>query len=92
MHRPYLGEGEMAQWTERKFTDRKVPGLNPTSASRLPLSRLGQIGSFPALVLILVAWKLGTERVLQMNPGVCKNVWYGNTRVKTNNRRKDKQC
>ncbi|KAG5446548.1 hypothetical protein CSKR_101515, partial [Clonorchis sinensis] len=36
---------------ERKFTDQKVRGSNPTSASRLPLSRLGQPGSIPALVL-----------------------------------------
>ncbi|KAG5455293.1 hypothetical protein CSKR_105152 [Clonorchis sinensis] len=37
-------------WLEREFTDRKVRGSNPTSASRLPLSRLGQPGSIPALV------------------------------------------
>ncbi|KAG5444535.1 hypothetical protein CSKR_114464 [Clonorchis sinensis] len=30
----------------------KVRGSNPTSASRLPLSRLGQPGSIPALVLL----------------------------------------
>ncbi|KAG5441457.1 hypothetical protein CSKR_107637 [Clonorchis sinensis] len=41
----------MAQWLEREFTDRKVRGSNPTSASRLPLSRLGQPGSIPSLVL-----------------------------------------
>ncbi|KAG5452859.1 hypothetical protein CSKR_111356 [Clonorchis sinensis] len=34
-----------------KFTHRKVPGSNPTFACRLPLSRLGQPGSIPALVL-----------------------------------------
>ncbi|KAG5452452.1 hypothetical protein CSKR_201682, partial [Clonorchis sinensis] len=39
------------KWLERIFTDRKVRGSNPTSASRLPLSRLGQPGSIPALVL-----------------------------------------
>ncbi|KAG5453182.1 hypothetical protein CSKR_112744, partial [Clonorchis sinensis] len=39
------------KWLEREFTDRKVRGSNPTSASRLPLSRLGQPGSIPALVL-----------------------------------------
>ncbi|KER29783.1 hypothetical protein T265_03692 [Opisthorchis viverrini] len=39
------------KWLEREFTDRKVHGSNPTSASRLPLSRLGQPGSIPALVL-----------------------------------------
>ncbi|KAG5452702.1 hypothetical protein CSKR_102129 [Clonorchis sinensis] len=54
------------KWLEREFTDRKVRGSNPTSASRLPLSRLGRPGSIPALVLP-VAWQLGTERVLQLN-------------------------
>ncbi|KAG5446508.1 hypothetical protein CSKR_101471 [Clonorchis sinensis] len=39
------------KWLEREFTDRKVRGSNPTSASRLPLSRLGQPGSISALVL-----------------------------------------
>ncbi|GAA55658.1 hypothetical protein CLF_108583 [Clonorchis sinensis] len=38
------------KWLERELTDRKVRGSNPTSASRLPLSRLGQPGSIPALV------------------------------------------
>ncbi|KER21504.1 hypothetical protein T265_10192 [Opisthorchis viverrini] len=38
------------KWLEHEFTDRKVRGSNPTSASRLPLSRLGQTGSIPALV------------------------------------------
>ncbi|KAG5441728.1 hypothetical protein CSKR_110671 [Clonorchis sinensis] len=38
------------KWLEREFTDRKVRGSNPTSASRLPLSRLGQPGSISALV------------------------------------------
>ncbi|KAG5443701.1 hypothetical protein CSKR_104616 [Clonorchis sinensis] len=37
-------------WLEREPTDRNVRGSNPTSASRLPLSRLGQPGSIPALV------------------------------------------
>ncbi|KAG5451091.1 hypothetical protein CSKR_106669 [Clonorchis sinensis] len=39
------------KWLEREFTDRKVRGANPTSASRLPLSKLGQPGSIPALLL-----------------------------------------
>ncbi|KER27618.1 hypothetical protein T265_05342 [Opisthorchis viverrini] len=38
------------KWLEREFTDRKVRGSNVTSASRLPLPRLGQPGSIPALV------------------------------------------
>ncbi|KAG5441065.1 hypothetical protein CSKR_105653 [Clonorchis sinensis] len=41
---------ERPKWLERELTDRKVRGSNPTSASRLPLSRLGQPGSIPALV------------------------------------------
>ncbi|KAG5444711.1 Sodium-coupled monocarboxylate transporter 2 [Clonorchis sinensis] len=44
------GFSEMPKWLEREVTDRKVRGSNPTSASRLPLSRLGQPGSIPALV------------------------------------------
>ncbi|GAA57497.1 E3 ubiquitin-protein ligase NEDD4-like [Clonorchis sinensis] len=39
------------KWLEREFSDRKVRGSNPTFASRLPLSRLGQPDSIPALVL-----------------------------------------
>ncbi|KAG5454893.1 AAA ATPase midasin [Clonorchis sinensis] len=42
-----------ARWPqslEREFTDRTVRGSNPTSASRLPMSRLGQPGSIPGLV------------------------------------------
>ncbi|KER33389.1 hypothetical protein T265_00708 [Opisthorchis viverrini] len=38
------------KWLEREIADRKVRGSNPPSASRLPLSRLGQPGSIPALV------------------------------------------
>ncbi|KAG5446221.1 hypothetical protein CSKR_112499 [Clonorchis sinensis] len=38
-------------WLEREFTDRKVRSSNLTSASQLPLSRVGQPGSIPALVL-----------------------------------------
>ncbi|KAG5451119.1 hypothetical protein CSKR_106637 [Clonorchis sinensis] len=45
--------GEMTPWLEGKFTDRKVRGSNPTSASRLPLSRLGQPDSILAPVLLL---------------------------------------
>ncbi|KER24495.1 hypothetical protein T265_07860 [Opisthorchis viverrini] len=55
------------EWLESEFTDRKVRGSNPTSASRLPLSRFGQPGSIPAFVLSSVAWQLGTKRVLQLN-------------------------
>ncbi|KAG5443492.1 hypothetical protein CSKR_101050 [Clonorchis sinensis] len=43
--------GRWHKWLEREFIDRKVRGSNPTSASRLPLSRLRQPGSIPALVL-----------------------------------------
>ncbi|KAG5442903.1 hypothetical protein CSKR_107392 [Clonorchis sinensis] len=38
-------------WLEREFTDRRVRGSNPTSASRLSMSRLGQPGRIPVLVL-----------------------------------------
>ncbi|KAG5441054.1 hypothetical protein CSKR_101287 [Clonorchis sinensis] len=47
----YSVTNQMVQWLERESTDRKVRGSNPTSASRLPLSRLGQPDSIPALVL-----------------------------------------
>ncbi|KER27701.1 hypothetical protein T265_05327 [Opisthorchis viverrini] len=53
-----LGAGWL-KWLERQFTDRKVHDSNPTSNSRLPLSRLGQPGSVPALVLpsgSMAAW------------------------------------
>ncbi|KAG5450978.1 hypothetical protein CSKR_105269 [Clonorchis sinensis] len=43
--------GDGVQRLERERTDRKVRGSNPASASRLPLSRLGQPGSIPAIVL-----------------------------------------
>ncbi|KAG5446549.1 hypothetical protein CSKR_101516, partial [Clonorchis sinensis] len=39
------------KWLEYRFTDQKVCGSNPTSASRLP-SRLGQPGNIPTLVLL----------------------------------------
>ncbi|KAG5454380.1 hypothetical protein CSKR_107238 [Clonorchis sinensis] len=41
----------IAQWLERKSTDRKARGSSPTSASRLLPSRLGRLNSIPALVL-----------------------------------------
>ncbi|KER22216.1 hypothetical protein T265_09639 [Opisthorchis viverrini] len=37
----------LPKWLEREFTDWKVRGSNPTSASRLPLSKFGQPGSIP---------------------------------------------
>ncbi|KAG5453166.1 hypothetical protein CSKR_106996 [Clonorchis sinensis] len=43
------GEARWPKWLEREFTDRKVRGSNPTSNSRLPLSRFGQPGSVQAL-------------------------------------------
>ncbi|KER20498.1 hypothetical protein T265_10966 [Opisthorchis viverrini] len=39
-----------SDWLEREFTDNEVHGSKPTSATRLPLSRLGQPGTIPALV------------------------------------------
>ncbi|KAG5445182.1 hypothetical protein CSKR_103355 [Clonorchis sinensis] len=47
----FLAGARLLKWLEREFTARKVRGSIPTSASRLPLSRLGQPGSIPALVL-----------------------------------------
>ncbi|KAG5450157.1 hypothetical protein CSKR_201130 [Clonorchis sinensis] len=44
-------EGAVTQWLEREFTNLKVYVSNPASASQLLLSRLGQPGSIPALVL-----------------------------------------
>ncbi|KER24820.1 hypothetical protein T265_07606 [Opisthorchis viverrini] len=43
--------GKTAQWLESEFTDQNVRSPNPTSASRLSLSRLRQPGSIRALVL-----------------------------------------
>ncbi|KAG5449517.1 hypothetical protein CSKR_111842, partial [Clonorchis sinensis] len=47
----FTHEARWLKWLEREFTDRKVRGSNLTSASRLPLSRLGEPGSIAALVL-----------------------------------------
>ncbi|KER26763.1 hypothetical protein T265_06047 [Opisthorchis viverrini] len=55
----------MAPWLEHGFTVWKDRGSNPTSASRLSLSRLGQPGSIPALVFPSGGWQLDIERVLQ---------------------------
>ncbi|KAG5445277.1 hypothetical protein CSKR_107331 [Clonorchis sinensis] len=44
-------EDRWLKWLEREFTDRKVRGSNLTAASRIPLSRLRQLGSIPVLVL-----------------------------------------
>ncbi|KER22735.1 hypothetical protein T265_09219 [Opisthorchis viverrini] len=44
--------GEAAQWLEREFTDWKVRGLNPKSASPLFLSKPGHPGSISLLVLL----------------------------------------
>ncbi|KAG5446525.1 hypothetical protein CSKR_101492 [Clonorchis sinensis] len=52
---------ETDQCVERQFTDRKDHGSNATSASRLPLSRLGQPGS------ILLDWARGCGRDFEEN-------------------------
>ncbi|KAG5446562.1 hypothetical protein CSKR_111598 [Clonorchis sinensis] len=52
------------KWLEHDFTDRKVRGSNPTSASRLPLSRLRQPGSIPALLLPLGGMAAGHRKGL----------------------------
>ncbi|KAG5444399.1 hypothetical protein CSKR_103019 [Clonorchis sinensis] len=41
----------MARWLQHEFTGQKVHGLNLTSATRLPLSMLGQPGSMPPIAL-----------------------------------------
>ncbi|KAG5444601.1 Yip1 member 1 [Clonorchis sinensis] len=64
------------KWLEREFTDRELCGSNPTSASRIPLSRLGQPGNIPILVLFRVALELGTERMLQPNITLASTVIY----------------
>ncbi|KER21225.1 hypothetical protein T265_10387 [Opisthorchis viverrini] len=46
----YIG-ARWLKWLERELTYRNLRVSNPTSASRLPLSRLGQPNSIPALVL-----------------------------------------
>ncbi|KER20877.1 hypothetical protein T265_10664 [Opisthorchis viverrini] len=50
------------KWLERKFTDRKVRGSNPTSVSRLPLSRLGQPDGISALMLPLGGMAAGHRK------------------------------
>ncbi|KAG5447024.1 hypothetical protein CSKR_108874 [Clonorchis sinensis] len=52
-------EARWPKWLEREFTDRNVLGSNQTSASRLLLSRLGQPGSIPALMLPSGAMAVG---------------------------------
>ncbi|KAG5454873.1 hypothetical protein CSKR_100404 [Clonorchis sinensis] len=42
--------GRRTQWLRRELTDRKVRGSNPTCASRLLLSRFGQIGNISPLM------------------------------------------
>ncbi|KER29480.1 hypothetical protein T265_13362, partial [Opisthorchis viverrini] len=50
-HVPFASIGaRWPKWLGANFPDRSVRGSNPTSASRLPLSRLGQPGSIPAFV------------------------------------------
>ncbi|KAG5452561.1 Phosphatidylinositol N-acetylglucosaminyltransferase subunit A [Clonorchis sinensis] len=48
---PTAKDPNFAQWLEREFTDQMVRGSSPTSASRLPLFRLGHPGSIPSLVI-----------------------------------------
>ncbi|KAG5455322.1 hypothetical protein CSKR_105131 [Clonorchis sinensis] len=52
--------------TYNEALEAKVRGSNPTSASRLPLSRLGKPGSIPALVLPSGGMALGHLK-LQLN-------------------------
>ncbi|KAG5447181.1 hypothetical protein CSKR_106425 [Clonorchis sinensis] len=52
---------------ERGFTNQKVRGSNPTSASRIPLSRPGKPGSISALVLPAGGMAARHRRVLHLN-------------------------
>ncbi|KER31525.1 hypothetical protein T265_02290 [Opisthorchis viverrini] len=64
------------KWLKREFTGRKVRGSNPTSASRLPLSRLGQPGGIPALVLpsgCMAAEPFCTPGLLYQSGGLAKD-------------------
>ncbi|KAG5442226.1 hypothetical protein CSKR_100189 [Clonorchis sinensis] len=47
---PALVELETAQWLRSQLGDQKARGSNPTSGSRLLLTRLGQPSSIPVLV------------------------------------------
>ncbi|KAG5449710.1 hypothetical protein CSKR_103085 [Clonorchis sinensis] len=58
------------KWLERKFTDRKVRGANPTSASRLPCLGLGNLAVSQPSCFLRVAWQLGTGRVLQLDRSI----------------------
>ncbi|KER21560.1 hypothetical protein T265_10132 [Opisthorchis viverrini] len=69
---------EITRRLEREVVGRKVRGLSLTSASRLPLSRLGQPGSIPALMPLRVARQLGTKRL--SSPGIfCQAVEWAPT-------------
>ncbi|KER23951.1 LOW QUALITY PROTEIN: hypothetical protein T265_14533 [Opisthorchis viverrini] len=61
------GDARWPKWLEREFTDRKVRGSNRTSASRLPLFRLGQPGSSPVLMQPSGDMAVRYRRVLQLN-------------------------
>ncbi|KER26059.1 LOW QUALITY PROTEIN: hypothetical protein T265_14087 [Opisthorchis viverrini] len=54
--------------------ERKVRGSNQIYASRLSLSRLGNLTLSQPLCFCQVAWQLGTERVLQLNI-LYKTIW-----------------
>ncbi|KAG5449597.1 hypothetical protein CSKR_101581 [Clonorchis sinensis] len=53
------------KWLERQFTDRKVHGSNPTSALDFPFLSLGNLAVSQPSCFLLVAWQLGTEKVLR---------------------------
>ncbi|KAG5453008.1 hypothetical protein CSKR_109428 [Clonorchis sinensis] len=53
------------KWLQCECTDRKVRDSNPTSASRLP--GLGNPAVSHSSCFLLVAWQLGTGKVLQLN-------------------------
>ncbi|GAA54090.1 hypothetical protein CLF_112149 [Clonorchis sinensis] len=55
------------KWLEREFTDWMVRGSDPTSASRLRCLGLDTLAVFQPSGFLLVAYRLGTKRVLQLN-------------------------
>ncbi|KER20302.1 hypothetical protein T265_11111 [Opisthorchis viverrini] len=58
------------KWLQREFTDRKVRGSNPTSASRLPCLGLGNLAVSQLSCFLRLAWRLGTKRVLLLNGSI----------------------
>ncbi|KAG5443961.1 hypothetical protein CSKR_103782 [Clonorchis sinensis] len=50
-HQDTILQKKWFKWLQCESTDRNDRGSNPTSASQIPLSRFGQPGKIPAIVL-----------------------------------------